>query len=121
MALEDDDHTYFPIEEYDQFYLPMRVSDSHLSLDSLDMVFPLDEAILEAMTCIKKPWEEMHHGSYFLSYLSRMEDGNFSIIMSRYFSCYVIPLMTRDVYDEKNMEKNISKTMPKYLQEFRCH
>ena len=37
-----------------------EVETSH-SHDCLNDVFPLDEAILEAMSRVKQPWEELHH------------------------------------------------------------
>ena len=42
-------------------------------VDFLDGIFPLDESILNAMTGLKQPWEEMHHPSYFLPYIEWIE------------------------------------------------
>jgi len=49
------------------------------------MDFPSNNSILEAMTCIENPWEDMNHKSCFLPKLSRMEDEDLGIIMSKYF------------------------------------
>ena len=59
----------------------MAVESSH-SHDFLDDVFPSDEVILEAMSGVKKPWEELHHRSYFLPKLDRMECDDFTEILS---------------------------------------
>jgi hypothetical protein len=91
--LNDNDHASSRIEEYNQNTSPMRTFESCLALDSLDMVFPSNKSILEAMTCIEKPWEDMNHRSCFLLKLSRMEDGDLGIIMSKYFDWYASPLM----------------------------
>lgn len=39
----------------------------------LDTIFPSEEAILEAMTGIKRPWDDLHHRSYFLPDLREVE------------------------------------------------
>ena len=49
------------IEEEDPYVLPAWVVESYHSYDCLDDVFPSDEAILEAMYGVEKPWEELHH------------------------------------------------------------
>jgi hypothetical protein len=48
------------------------------------MALPCDKALFEAMTNSEKPWEDMHHHSYFLPELSKVESGYFSITMPRY-------------------------------------
>ena len=50
-------------EEPEEAYLPALVENSLYSVDCLDIVFPLDKAILEVMVDIEKPWEDMHHRS----------------------------------------------------------
>jgi hypothetical protein len=47
------------------------------SHDFLDETFPSDEAIIEAMNGFDKPWDDMHHRSYFLPDLSRIEQDDF--------------------------------------------
>ena len=52
------------MEEEDPYVLPAWAVDSSHSHDCLDDVFPSDEAILEAMSGIEQPWEELHHRSF---------------------------------------------------------
>jgi hypothetical protein len=48
-------------------------TSSSCSHDCLDETFPSDEAIIEAMNGSDKPWDDMHHQSYFLPEISRIE------------------------------------------------
>ena len=57
--------------------LPTWVVNSLHSRDCLDMVLPSDEAILEAMCGRDKICEDLHHRSYFLPKLSRIENQEF--------------------------------------------
>ena len=50
-------------EEEDPYVLPPWVVQSSHAHDCLDSVFPLDEAIIEAMSGVEQPWEELHHRS----------------------------------------------------------
>jgi len=52
-----------------------------LSMDFLDIFFPSNEALLEAVTCPDRPWDDLHHLSYFLAKLHRVEHGEFYSIM----------------------------------------
>jgi hypothetical protein len=72
---------------------------------------PSDEAIIEAMTGLEKPWEDLHHRSYFLPEFSKIEAGEFTLTMTGDRSCPINPLATHDVYGEGNME-NIVETLP---------
>jgi hypothetical protein len=65
-----------PAQEFDPLLEPIWAQGSLASTDSLDLVFPSDEAIIEAMTNLDKPWEDLHHRSYFLPELSRIKIGN---------------------------------------------
>jgi hypothetical protein len=76
----------------------------------LDLVFPSDEAVIEAMTSLDKPWDDLHHRSYFLPELSRIEAREFTLTMTGDRSCPINPLATHEVYDEGNME-TIAKTI----------
>jgi hypothetical protein len=78
---------------------------------------PSDEAVIEAMTSPDKPWEDLHHRSYFLPELSRIEAGEFTVTMTGDRSCHTNPLATHKIYAEGNMETiaemipiNISRT-----------
>jgi hypothetical protein len=55
-----------PAQELDPLLGPIWAQDSLTNTNSLDLVFPSDEAIIEAMTSPNKPWEDLHHRSYFL-------------------------------------------------------
>ena len=66
--------------------------DSSHSQYFLDDVFPSDEAILEAMSGIEQPWEELHHRSYFLPKLDRLECDDFREVLSEKFGRPVVPL-----------------------------
>ena len=60
-------------EEEDPYVLPAWAVQSSHTHDCLDSVFPSDEAIIEAMSGVEPPWEELHHRSYFLPELDRLE------------------------------------------------
>ena len=49
------------VEEEDPYVLPAWAVESSHAHDCLDYVFPLDEAIIEAMSGVKPPWEELHN------------------------------------------------------------
>jgi hypothetical protein len=72
---------------------------------------PSDEAIIEAMTSLDKPWEDLHHRSYFLPELSRIEAREFTMTMTGDRSCPINLLATQEVYAEGNME-TITETLP---------
>jgi hypothetical protein len=65
---------------------------------------PSDEAIIEAMTSPDRPWDDLHHRSYFLPELRRIEAGEFTLTMTGDRSCPINPLATHVVYVEGNME-----------------
>ena len=50
--------------------------------DCLDTVFPSGEAIIEAMSGVETPWEELHHRSYILLELYRLEHEDFRAVLS---------------------------------------
>jgi hypothetical protein len=62
-------------QELDPLLEPIWAHGSLTNIDSLDLVLPFDEAVIEAMTSLDKPWEDLHHRSYFLPDLSRIEAG----------------------------------------------
>jgi hypothetical protein len=85
--------------------------------DPLDLVFPSDEVILEAMTGPDRPWDDLHHRSYFLPELRRIEVGEFVMTMNGDNPCPINPLATHRSICQGNMESiaamipiNISKT-----------
>jgi hypothetical protein len=70
-------------EEDDLFPEPIWAQNSSNSQDCLDTIFPSDEAIIEEMTGAERPWEDMHHRSYFLPEISHVENGEFKSTVSR--------------------------------------
>jgi hypothetical protein len=59
-----------PAQEFDPLLEPIWAQGSLIATDSLELVLPSDEAVIEAMTSPNKPWEDLHHRSYFLPELS---------------------------------------------------
>jgi hypothetical protein len=92
-----------PAQEFDPLLEPIWAQVSLTHTDSLDLVLPSDEAIIEAMTSSDKPWEDLHHRSYFLPELRRIEVGEFTLTMTGDRSCPINPLATHEVYVEGNM------------------
>jgi hypothetical protein len=106
-----------PAQELDPLLEPIWAQGSLTNTDSLDLVLPSDEAVIEAMTSPNKPWEDLHHRSYFLPKLSRIKAGEFTMTMTGDRSCHTNPLATHKIYVEGNMATiaepisiNISRT-----------
>jgi hypothetical protein len=111
----DTDPTF--AQELDLILEIILAQGSLIDTNSLDLVFPSEEAIIEAMTSPDKPWDDIHHRSYFLPDLNRIEAREFTLTMTGDRSCPINPLDTHDVYAEGNMENiaeniliNISKS-----------
>jgi hypothetical protein len=100
-----------PAPELDPLLEPIWAQDSLVNTDSLDLVLPSDKAIIEAMTGQDKPWEDLHHRSYFLPELHRIEVGEFTITRTGDQPCPINLLATQDMYAEGNMV-TISTTIP---------
>jgi hypothetical protein len=100
-----------PAQELDQLLEPTWAQGSLPDIDSLDLVLLSDEAVIEAMTSVDKPWDDLHHRSYFLPELSRIKAGEFTLTMTRDRSCPINPLATHEVYAEGNMA-TIAETIP---------
>jgi hypothetical protein len=98
------------MEEVDFVLVPIWVINSSSPHDFLDITFPSGEGILEAMIGPDMPWEDLHHRSYFLPDLERIERDEFRSIMSDIVGHIVVPLDKHDIYVEGNM-KNISPTI----------
>jgi hypothetical protein len=98
-------------QELDPVLEPIWAQGSLVDTDSLDLVFPLDEAIIEAMTSPDRPWDDLHHRSYFLPDLRRIEAGEFTLTMTGDRSFPINTLATHAVYTEGNMA-TITKTIP---------
>jgi hypothetical protein len=68
------------------------------------LVFPSNEAILEALTGPDRPWDDLHHRSYFLPELRRIEAGDFVSTVNGDNACPINLLATHIVYVEGNIE-----------------
>ena len=77
----------------------------------MDTVFPLDEAIIEAMSGVEPPWEELHHRSYFLPELDCMEHEDFRAVLSQRVGSPMVPLSSPSPMADRKMA-NISSTIP---------
>jgi hypothetical protein len=71
--------------------------------DFLDDTFPFNESILESMNGSKRPWDDIHHRSYFLPILERIEQDDFWSTLSEIVSHDVVPLDTHNIYVKENM------------------
>ena len=95
---------------------------SSLAQDCLDTTLPSKEAILEAMTGIDRPWDDLHHRSYFLPDLSEVETRFPSPPSPGLIRPVLNPLAPTQVYAEGNMamifettSMNISR-YPKFIE-----
>jgi hypothetical protein len=59
-----------PAQELDPPLEPIWAQGSLANTDSLDLVLPSEVAVIKEMTSPDKPWEDLHHRSYFLLELS---------------------------------------------------
>jgi hypothetical protein len=100
-----------PAQELDPLLEPIWAQGSLANIDLLDLVLPSKEAVIKAMTRPDKPWEDLHHRSYFLPELSQIEAGEFTMTMTGDRSCHTNPLATHKIYDEGNMETFV-ETIP---------
>jgi hypothetical protein len=65
---------------------------------------PSDEAIIEVITSLDILWDDVHHRSYFLLELIRIEVGEFTLTMTGNRYCTINPLATHVFYAQGNME-----------------
>jgi hypothetical protein len=100
-----------PAQEFDPLLEPIWAQGSLADTDSLDLVLPSDEAVIEVMTIPDKPWDDLRHRSYFLPELRRIKAREFTLTMTRDRSCPINPLTTHKIYAEGNME-TIAETIP---------
>ena len=91
--------------------LPTWEVESSHSHDFLDDFFSSNEAILEAMSRIEQPWEELHHRSYFIHNLDRLEHDDFREIISEKIGSHVVPLSSPGQMAKGNMA-NLSPMIP---------
>jgi hypothetical protein len=98
-------------QELDPLLEPISAQGSLANIDSLDLVLPSDEAVIEAMTSLDKLWEYLHHRSYFLPELRRIDAREFTVTMTGDQSCPINLLATHEIYVEGNMPA-IAETIP---------
>jgi hypothetical protein len=96
--------------EEDPVPRPTWATSLSCSHDFLDETLPSDKAILEAMNVSKRPWDDMHHRSYFLPSLEKIEQDDFRSTLSEIVGHTVVPLDTHSIYAEGNMA-SISPTV----------
>jgi hypothetical protein len=63
----------------------------------------LDEAILESMNGFDRPWDDMHHHSYFLLEVARIEQDDFRSTLSETVGHAIVPLDIHEIYVDGNM------------------
>jgi hypothetical protein len=100
-----------PSQELGPLLEPIWAQGSLTNIDLLDLVLPSDEVVIEAMTSLDKPWEDLHHRSYFLLELSQIEAGEFTVTMTGDQPCPINLLATQEIYAKGNME-TIAETIP---------
>jgi hypothetical protein len=93
-----------PAQKLDPVLEPIWAQYFLSSTNYLYLVLPSDEEILEALTGPDRPWDDLHHRSYFLSELIRIEAREFILAMNgdRYYP--INPLATHAFYAKGNME-----------------
>jgi hypothetical protein len=107
----DPDPVTSQTDEDDLVLRPVWATSLSFSHDFLHDTFPSEEAILEAMNVSERPWDDMHHRSYFLPSLERIEQEDFRSTLSEIVGHVVVPLDTHGIYAEGNMA-SISPTVP---------
>jgi hypothetical protein len=90
-------------DEVDPVLEPIWAIQYSCSHDFLDDTLSLDEAILEAMYVLDRPWDDMHHNSYFLPNLVRIEHDEFISTLSEMVSHDMVPLDMHSIYVEGKM------------------
>jgi hypothetical protein len=55
-----------PAQELDPLLEPIWAQGYLVNVDSLDLVLPSNEVVIKEMISSNKPWEDLHHRSYFL-------------------------------------------------------
>ena len=97
-------------DDLEEVYMPAWAENSLHSIDCLNTILPSDEAIMEAMCSRDKICEDLHHQSYFLPELSKIENQEFHVRLSNDVDTLVNPLPREGVFAEENMA-NISATI----------
>jgi len=106
----DPDPVTLQTDGEDHVLRPVWATSLSCSHDFLDETLPSYESILEAMNGYERPWDDMHHRSYFLPSLERIEQDDFWSTLSEIVIHVIVPLDTHDIYAKGNME-SISPTV----------
>jgi len=69
----DNHSTPFSDEDLDGVVVLAWTLDSTSTMDHLDTVLQSEEEIIEVMIGVDRPWEDLHHHSYFLPSLQEVE------------------------------------------------
>jgi hypothetical protein len=93
-----------PPQELDPVLEPIWAQDSLATHDPLELVFRYYEVIFKAMNGPNRPWDDIHHRSYFLPELKRIEAREFVMTMNGDDPCPINPLAIHRIYVEGNME-----------------
>ena len=83
-------------KESKEAYLSAWAEKSLHTKDFLDMVFPSDKAILEVMCACDKIYKDLHHRSYFLLELRRIENQEFHVRLASDDDILINPFQGRE-------------------------
>jgi len=97
-------------DKVDPILEPIWAIQSSCSHDCLNDTLPLEKAIIEAMSGLDRPWDELHQISYFLPGLEWIEQDEFRSTLSEIVSHTMVSLDTHVIYVEANMP-DISPTV----------
>lgn len=86
------------VEDLDPITISMWATDSTLSMDYLEIVFPLDYALLEVMLGHKRLWDYLYNQSYFILKFHRVENGEICLTMLENKSWPMNPLVSPSIY-----------------------
>ena len=75
--------TTYILDESNEYYLPAWEENSTYLYDYLDMVLQYDEANLEVLIGHEKLGEYLHHNSYILPNLSKIDNPKFHVRLAK--------------------------------------
>ena len=102
--------TFSISEEPKEAYMPVWEVNLNYSYDFLDMVLSFDEDIIDSMIGPNKTCEYLHHKSYFLPELSRIENFEFHVRLVDGIDMAINTFPNEGIFAEGNMQ-NISTTI----------
>jgi len=98
-------------EDVDDDVASVWIIDSTLTKNFLDIFLPSEEVILEEMTFIERPWDDLHHRSYFLPNFHKVKSCLYSPLSHGSVHKILSPLAPTHIFSKGNMA-NISKIIP---------